>query len=116
MLKLKWGQLLVKMKKILEKKRFRKFDFTLILFAILIIFGTAVGVYAFAASSSQNVNPGLNTCNSFQSPWLKPNVQTNVYPEGQNSESRVCVVSSNFFGFSCVNYGEGNFNKLTCGK
>jgi len=85
-------------------KRSKKIDFTLILFAILIVFGTAVGVYAVANGTSpqQDLNP--NTCNHFQTPYLKP-------------LSQVCLVSTDFLGVTCANYNsQGDEVKLTCGK
>jgi len=85
-------------------KRLKKIDFTLILFAILIVFGTAVGVYAVATGTSPQQDSNPNTCTYFQTPYLK-------------SSSHVCFVSMDFLGVACVNYNsQRDESKLTCGK
>ena len=84
-------------------KRLRKIDFTLLLFAILIIFGTAVGVYALTFGDNLSP-PAPNTCTYFQTPYLEPS-------------SQVCFVSADFFGVTCANYhSQRDEAKLTCGK
>lgn len=84
------------------KKKLRKIDFTLLLFAILIIFGTAVGVYALTFGNNFS-SPAPNTCNHLQSPYV-----------GQGEQ--VCFVSTKFFGVTCVDSLQRQVNQLTCGK
>ncbi|NCN51581.1 hypothetical protein GW931_01065 [archaeon] len=98
-----------------KKKKFRKFDFTLILFAILIVFGTIVGVYAIASNGNSLNKNSENTCNLFQS---QINNFEKIYGNNFFSEGdRICFVPSGIGEIKCFSSLPKDYtSEMSCGK